>query len=92
MSSNDSKNLIKDLFTAELKNTPQYQLVLNVKQLILNEIATPNIQRQVVYNYEQPITREEVEIVKMCFLIEFGYLINNISEYSLVVDMAKFLE
>ena len=87
-----SKQEIKDLFTVELKNTPQYQLVLNVKQLILNEIATPHILRQVVYNYDAPISKEEVEIVKMCFLIEFGYLIYNLSEYSLIVDMAKFLE
>ncbi len=87
-----SKQEIKNLFTAELLNTPQYQLVLKVKQLILNQIATPNVQRQVIYNYDEPITKEEVEIVKMCFLIEFGYLIANISEMCLVVDMAKFLE
>jgi hypothetical protein len=87
-----SKQEIRDLFTTELLLTPQYQIILNVKQLILNQIATPSIQRQVVYNYEQPITKEEVEIVKMCFLIEFGWLINNISEMSLVVDMSKFLE
>jgi hypothetical protein len=86
-----SKQEIKDLFTTELINTPQYQLVLNVKQLILNEIATPNIQRSVVYKYDAPISKEEVEIVKMCFLIEFGYLIDNINEINLVVDMAKFL-
>ena len=40
----------------------------------------------------KPISKEDVEIVKMCFLIEFGYLINNINEINLVVDMAKFLE
>ena len=34
MSSNNSKNLIKDLFVAELKNTPEYQIVLNIKQNI----------------------------------------------------------
>jgi hypothetical protein len=87
-----SKQEIKNLFTAELLNTPQYQLVLKVKQLILDQIATPNVQRQVIYNYDEPITKEEVEIVKMCFLIEFGYLIANIGEMGLVVDMVKFLE
>ena len=33
-----SKQEIKDLFVAELKNTPQYQIILDIKQLILNEI------------------------------------------------------
>ncbi len=86
-----SRQQIKDLFIAELLNTPEYQIVLRVRQLILDQIAAPNIQRHVVYNFEQPLTTEGVEVLKMCFLVEFGYLLNNVSQFSLVVDMIRFL-
>lgn len=86
-----SKQEIKDLFTAELLLTPEYQIALKVKQAILDEIAAPNIEGKVVYTYEQPIERKSVEVLKMCLLILFGFPISNISEYSVVVDMINFL-
>lgn len=87
-----SKQEIKDLFTAELLLTPEYQIILNVKQLILNEISTPNIQKTIVYKFDEPLSKEQIEVIKMCFLVEFGYSLTNISELNLVVDMSKFLE
>ena len=86
-----SKQEIKDLFTAELLLTPEYQIALKVKQAILDEIAAPNIEGKVVYTYEQPIERKSVEVLKMCLLILFGFPISNISEYSVVVSMINFL-
>jgi hypothetical protein len=86
-----SKQQIKDLFTTELINTPQYQIVLAIKQIILNEIATPNILSQVIYNFETQQTDEEINIIKLCMIIEFGFDTNNISSNSVVIDMKQFL-
>jgi hypothetical protein len=87
-----SKAEIKDLFVTELKNTPQYQTVLILKQIIINEIAVPNVQAQIIYNFETPQSDYDVEVIKMCMLVEFGFKIDNISGSSVVIDMAKFLE
>jgi hypothetical protein len=86
-----SKQEIMDLFVAELKNTTQYQIVLTLKQIILNEIATPNIQAQVVYNFEIPQSKYDIEVIKMCMTIEFGFTTDNINENWVVIDMGKFL-
>jgi hypothetical protein len=86
-----SKQEIKDLFVAELKNTPQYQIVLILRQIILNEIATPNIQAQVIYNFETPQSEYDIEVIKMCMTVEFGFTTNNISSNSVIIDMYNFL-
>ncbi len=87
-----SKQEIKDLFIAEIKNTPEYQIVLHMKELILNEIATPNIQREVVYNFETPLNKEQINNIKLCMIVEFGFFTENMSAYSIIIDMTKFLE
>lgn len=87
-----SKQEIKDAFTAELKNTPEYQIVLQIKALILNEIATPNIQKEVVYNFETPLNEEQQNNIKLCMVVEFGFSTENMSMYSIIINMAKFLE
>jgi hypothetical protein len=86
-----SKQEIKDLFTAELKNTPQHTIVLAIKQLILDEIARPNVQSQIIYEFNPILTEDEIGIVKMCMIIEFGFDTNNISSNSVIVDMKSFL-
>jgi hypothetical protein len=87
-----SKLEIKDLFILELKNTPEYQIVLQIKALILNEIATPHIQKEVVYNFETPQTEEQLNNITLCMIIEFGFSTNNISSNGVFIDMRKFLE
>lgn len=86
-----SKQEIKDAFTAELKNTPYYAIVLAIKQVILNEIATPNVQSQVIYEFNPILTEDEIGIVKMCMIVEFGFDTNNISSNAVIVDMKSFL-
>jgi hypothetical protein len=86
-----SKQEIKDLFVAELKNTSQYQIVLTIKQIILNEIATPNILSQVIYNFETPQSEYDIEVIKMCLTVEFGFTTSNISSNSVIIDMSNFL-
>jgi len=87
-----SKQEIKDLFTVELKNTPQYQIVLDIKQVILNEIATPKVESQVIYYFPSTQTDDEVGIIRMCMIIEFGFDTNNISNNSVIIDMKNFLQ
>jgi hypothetical protein len=87
-----SKQEIKNAFEAELKNTPQYQIVLNIKNSIMQEIATPNIQPSVIYNYEIPQSKEELNVIKMCMIVEFGFSTDNMNEFCAVIDMSKFLD
>jgi len=86
-----SKQEIKDLFIQELKNTQEYQIVLAIKQVILNEIATPNILPQVIYNFDTPQTDESLNIIKLCIIIEFGFDTNNISNNTVIINMKDFL-
>ena len=87
-----SKQEIQNAFEAELKNTPQYQIVLNIKNLIMQEIATPNIQSSILYNFETSQTEEERSILKMCMLIEFGFSTDNMNENCCIIEMKKFLD
>jgi hypothetical protein len=86
-----SKDEIKTAFTTELKTTPEYQIVLNIKQRILNDIATPNIQRTVHYDFDRYVGQEEQANIKMCSIIEFGFEIY-VTDFFAEVYMDKFLE
>ena len=86
-----SKTEIKDLFVAELKNTPEYAIVLTIKQIIINEILEPNVKSQVLYNFEYLQSEYSVEVIKMCMLVEFGFSTNNISGSCVIIDMKDFL-
>jgi hypothetical protein len=87
-----SRKQIQDAFVVELKNTPQYQIVLDIKQTILDEIALPNIQSTIIYKFDVRQTEEEQNIIKMCMIVEFGFSTNNISEVSVIFDMINFLQ
>lgn len=86
-----SKQEIKDAFTLELKNTPEYQIVLNIKAVIMAEILAPHVQSQVIYTFQTSKTSEEINIIKMCMIIEFGFDTNNISNNAVIIDMINFL-
>ena len=85
------KQEIKDLFTAELISSPQYQIVLAIKQVILDEITTPNIQAQVIYNFETPQSEYDLEVIKMCMILVFGFSTNNLSKNSIIINMVDFI-
>jgi hypothetical protein len=86
-----SKQEIKDAFTSDLKDTPQYAIVLAIKQVILDEIAKPNVQSQVIYEFTPTLSEEEKGILKMCMILEFGFSTNNISNNAVIIDMINFL-
>lgn len=87
-----SKQEIKDLFSSELLNTSEYQIVLKIKELILKEISTPKIQKYINYTFEEPLTHDSIKVLQMCIKLEFGFLETNISENSVGIDMDKFLD
>ena len=87
-----SKQEIRNAFEIELKNTPQYQIVLNIKSLIMDLIATPNIQPLVIYNFESTQNQEERDIIKMCMIVEFGFSTDNMNENCCIIPMIKFLK
>lgn len=86
-----SKEEIRGLFTQELRNIPEYQIILNIKQYIINEITRPNIQEAVVYNFETPLTKDQQNNLSLCSIIEFGFALVNISDFNVAIDMKKFL-
>jgi hypothetical protein len=86
-----SKQEIKDAFTIDLKDTPQYAIVLAIKQVILDEIAKPNVQSQVIYEFTPSLSEEQIGVFKMCMIVEFGFDTNNISGNAVIIDMKSFL-
>jgi hypothetical protein len=86
-----SKEEIKVAFTAELKNIPEYQVILNIKQLIMNEIETPNINRRVVYDFDRSMTYEERNNIILCGIVEFGFEIY-VDEFHAEIFMDKFID
>ena len=86
-----SKEEIKTAFTAELKNIPEYQIILNIKNKVLEYIATPNIQRTVHYDFDRFVGQEEQANIKLCSIIEFGFEIF-VNEYFAEIYMDKFLD
>ncbi len=87
-----SKQEIKDLFVAELMNTPEYTDIMNIKALIINEIATPNIQQCVKYIFSSPKSEEQLSILGMCMIFEFGFISQSVTSNYVVIEMVKFLE
>lgn len=87
-----SREEIKVAYTNELKLTPQYQIVLKLKQHIIAEIHAPNVQPFIKYDYEQPQTPEELDVIRACILIEFGFLIYTTDSNFIQIEMIKFLE
>lgn len=86
-----SKQEIKDLFVAELLNTPEYQIVLAIKQYILDEIAAPNIQETICYYFGEKQSEEQRNNIKLCMIVEFGFSTNNMNESCVVIEMRQFL-
>jgi hypothetical protein len=88
-----SKQEIKDLFTAELLNTAEYQIVLQIKQFIKDEIIIPNIQKNIKFNFQSPLTIEQMNNIQLCFYIEFGFNLNDgdITGDYCMIDMKYFL-
>jgi hypothetical protein len=88
-----SKQEIKDLLNTELKTSSLYNEVLLLKQYIIDSIQAPGlVSMNLVYNFTNPLeTNNDVSLFKLCFKNEFGFIEENMSKFSILVDMAKFL-
>jgi len=86
-----SKEEIKLLYIDELKKCYQYGVVLKLKQVIIDSIVFPDIQSEVSYSFQVPMTDAELGIFKQCFLVEFGFEIVNVSNVGCVIAMKYFL-
>lgn len=86
-----SKQEIKTAFITEIQNIPEYQIILNIKQNLLNQIAEPKIQRTVHYNFDRYISSEEQINIKLCSVVEFGFEIF-VDENHAEIYMDKFLD
>ena len=86
-----SKQEITDLFVAEIKNDPMYAIILAIKQHIIDTITAPAIQKNINYNFETPLSNEQQENLKLCSLVEFGFVLD-INATFVIIDMMKFLD
>lgn len=88
-----SKQEIKDLLNTELKTSSLYNEVLLLKQYIIDSINAPGlVSMNLVYNFNTPLeTNNDVSLFKLCFKNEFGFIEENMSKFSIIIDMAKFL-
>jgi len=87
-----AKAEIRDLFTAELMNTLEYEEVTKMRTYIIDEIVQPNVQEQVVYTFSSEQSLEQQKIIKLCMLMEFGFYVDTINSECVIIDMKKFLE
>lgn len=82
---------IKIAFISELKNTVEYQEIVNFKQIVLDEILKPSVQVSVKQNFENEKTEYQLDILKMCSIIEFGFECI-VTPYYIAINMKDFLK
>ena len=87
---------IKGLFTNEIISSPQYQVALKIKDLIITDIVTPNINFLFIYtlqpedyvNIENQAHEEQIIIMALQLILGFIVEINN---GQVIVIMNKLL-
>lgn len=84
-----SKNEIKDLIIIELNNSSEKVIFNTMKNYVINTIIEPTIKLQIIYNFETPLTHDNIEVLKLICLNEWGFEPYIISDYS-IIDMEKF--
>ena len=87
---------IKLLFTNEIVNSPQYQVAIKIKNLIIQDIQAPNINYTFRYVLEDvdyvDVTNKDAEniIIQMALKLVLGFDVD-INMGSVYVQMNKFL-
>ena len=87
---------IKLLFTNEIVNSPQYQVAIKIKNLIIQDIQAPNINYTFRYVLEDvdyiDVTNKDAEnvIIEMALKLVLGFDVE-INMGSVYVQMNKFL-
>lgn len=91
ISSMSFKEEIKVTFVNELMNTSQYSDVILFKNQILQQIAAPNIQQDVKFEFTESKTDEQLAVYTMCLKIVFGFTTASICSTYMSVKMIDFL-
>lgn len=88
---------IKDLFTSEIINTPQYQIAVKIKNLIIQDIIQPNVNFYFSYelqnsDYTDNDSRSnENQIILMSLRLILGFDCE-LRSTTIYINMNKFLE
>ena len=85
-----SKSEVKDLLIIELNNSPEKVIFNSMKNYVINIIIEPNIKLKIIYNFETPLTEDNIEVLKLICVNEWGFEPYIISDYS-IIDMKKFI-
>jgi len=85
-----SKQEIKDLLVIELNNSSEKAIFNAMKNYVINTIVEPTIKLQIIYTFETRLTEDNVEVLKLICLNEWGFEPYIISEYS-IINMEKFI-
>ena len=85
-----SKQEIKDLLVIELNNSSEKVIFNTMKNYVINTIVEPNIKLKIIYNFETPLTEDNIEVLKLICMNEWGFEPYIIADYS-IIDMEKFI-
>ncbi len=67
-----SKQEIKDLLVIELTNSAEKTIFNAMKNYVINTIVEPTIKLQLFYNFETPLTEDNIEVLKLICMNEWG--------------------
>jgi hypothetical protein len=83
---------IQNAFTAEIMATPEYQIVLKIKDFIMASIAAPLIQETLKYDFEEQQNYLQLENIRLSQKILFGFTSSEMTADYCIIDMIKFLD
>ena len=90
MATLQSKEEIKDLLVIELNNSVEKVIFNTMKNYVINTIIEPTIKLNLIYTFETPLSENNIEVLKLICINEWGFEPYIISEYS-IIDMKKFI-
>ena len=85
-----SKQEITDLLIIELNNSVEKAIFNTMKNYVINTIVEPTIKLQLIYNFETQLTEDNIEVLKLICVNEWGFEPYIIADYS-IIDMKKFI-
>lgn len=85
-----SKQQIKDLLVIELNNSSEKQIFNSMRQYIVDTIVEPSIQLQVIYRFENQISEDSVNVLKLICVNEWGFAPYISIDYA-IINMASFV-
>jgi hypothetical protein len=85
-----SKQEIKDLLVTELNNSTEKAIFNTMKQYVIDTIIEPTIKLNIIYNFETLLSDDNIEVLKLICLNEWGFEPYILSNYS-IIDMKMFI-